>query len=54
MATWKKYNEGDTKYLSIVYKDYGGGYGGFYVTCHLEPGDLYIPLPRNPQEGKEL
>ena len=54
MASWKTFKDGDTEYLSIVYKSYGNNYGGYYVTSHLEPGDLYIPLPRNPKEGQEL
>lgn len=40
---WRKYQEGEKSYLSVVYKDYGGGYGGYYITFP-EPGDLYIPL----------
>ena len=39
---WKRYKEGDEMYLSVVYKDYGGKYGGYYITSHLEPGDYYI------------
>ena len=44
MATWKEYKEGDPCYLSVVYKDYGGGFAGYYLTMNLEPGDFYIPV----------
>ena len=40
---WRLFQAGDTGYLSVVYKDYGGKYGGYYIAFP-EPGDLYIPL----------
>lgn len=39
---WRVFQEGETPYLSVVYKDYGK-YGGYYITFP-EPGDLYISL----------
>jgi len=39
---WKRYKEGEKKYLSVVYKDYGK-YGGYYIDFP-EPGDLYVSL----------
>ncbi len=40
---WKRFKEGDKHYLSVVYKDYGENYGGYYIAFP-EQGDLYISL----------
>ena len=40
---WRRFKEGDKEYLSVVHKDYGGNYGGYYIAFP-EPGDLYISL----------
>ena len=40
---WRKFQAGEKAYLSVVYKDYGGKYGGYYISFP-EPGDLYISL----------
>ena len=41
---WRRLKEGDTVYLSVVYKSYGKHYGGYYIDFP-EVGDLHIPLP---------
>ena len=40
---WRRFKEGDKGYLSVVYKDYGNSWGGYYISFP-EPGDLFIPL----------
>lgn len=51
---WRKYKYGEKQYLSVVYKDYGGGYGGYYISFPKD-GDLYIRLCDlgKPQETRE-
>ena len=41
---WKKYKEGEKRFLSVVRVNYGSKYEGFYITFP-EEGDYYIPLP---------
>ena len=40
---WKRYQKGEKSYLSVLYKDYGEHYCGYYIGFP-KPGDLYIPL----------
>lgn len=40
---WKRYKEGDKKYLSVVYHAYSKKYGGYYIQFP-EEGDYYISL----------
>lgn len=40
---WRRFKEGDKSYLSVVYKDYGHRYEGYYIAFP-KPGDLFIPL----------
>ena len=44
LSIWRKFIEGDTEYLSVVYKSLSDDCGGYYISSDLEPGDLYIPL----------
>lgn len=41
---WKKYKDGDKLCLALVLKDYGGGWGGVYLTSDINPGDYYLPV----------
>lgn len=45
MLNWRRFKEGDERYLSIIYKELPSPYEGFYILSHLPmPGDLYIPV----------